>query len=90
MQRLQIGNLTSIIEPTYPSEAIRNQTEGVVKIRVTVSDEGEVSGIEQVSGSSLLAEAAMNAISGWRYKPSMLNGKYVETEDNITIAFRLP
>ncbi len=90
MQRLQIGNLTSIIEPTYPPEAIQNQTEGVVKLRVSVSREGEVNDIERLSGSPLLAESAANAISGWHYKPSVLNGKYIETTDNITIEFRLP
>jgi len=33
--------------------------------------------------------AAMDAIRQWRYSPTLFDGKPVETEDNVTILFRL-
>jgi hypothetical protein len=37
-----------------------------------------------------LAHAAMIAVREWRYKPTLLNGKAVETQEDVTFVFRLP
>jgi TonB family protein len=89
-KRLQVGDLMLLVDPVYPTEAIQKQTEGTVELRATVSREGEFRNIWLVSGPPLLAQAAMNAVSGWRYRPTQLDGQPIETVDDITMAFRLP
>ena len=37
-----------------------------------------------------LARAAVEAVSEWRYVPTLLNGNPVETEIFITVSFHLP
>ena len=32
----------------------------------------------------------MNAVREWRYRPTLLNGKPVETQEDVTFVFRLP
>ena len=89
-ERLRVGDLMSFIEPIYPAEARRKKTEDTVELRATVSPEGKVRYVGLVSGSPLVAQAAINAISGWRYKSTLLDGQPIETEDEITMVFRLP
>jgi TonB family protein len=89
-ERLQVGDLMSFVDPIYPTEAIQKQIEGTVELYATVSREGEFRNIGLVSGSPVLAQAAMNAVSGWRYRPTLLDGQPIGTVDDITMVFRLP
>jgi outer membrane biosynthesis protein TonB len=89
-ERLWVGDLMSFTEPIYPAEARWGKTEDTVELRAAVSSEGKVRYVGMVSGSPLLAQAAINAISGWRYKLTLLDGQPMETEDEITMVFRLP
>jgi outer membrane biosynthesis protein TonB len=38
----------------------------------------------------VLAAAAIDAVKKWRYTPSLLNGKPVPVEKQITVVFKLP
>jgi outer membrane biosynthesis protein TonB len=38
----------------------------------------------------VLAEAAMDAVKRWRYKPFELDGKPVKNEIGISVEFKLP
>jgi periplasmic protein TonB len=89
-ERLRVGDLMTFTEPIYPAEARRNKTADTVELRATVSPEGEVRYVALVIGSPLLAQAAIDAISGWRYEPTLLDGQAIETEDDITMEFRRP
>jgi len=78
------------VEPTYPPEAQQQRIEGTVKIHVSIGTDGIVLSTKLLSGSSLLAPAAMDAAKYWRYIPALLNGQPVETEQDIQIDFQLP
>jgi protein TonB len=41
------------------------------------------------SGLPILAQAAMDAVKQWRYKPYMIDGEPVEVDSRITINFTL-
>lgn len=88
-ERLQKGHLITRVNPVYPAEAQRQGIEGPVKTHVVFSAEGAVTKVTFVSGPQELAVAAMDAIRQWRYSPTLFDGKPVETEDNVTILFRL-
>jgi outer membrane biosynthesis protein TonB len=43
-----------------------------------------------MSGRPVLARAAVEAVSHWRYRPLMLNGKPIQKREEISINFTLP
>jgi protein TonB len=86
---LQIGQLTSRVEPAYPEDAQHQRIEGVVKLRAIIARDGSVQDIDQMSGPPLLVAAAANAVRQWHYKPTSLDGQPVEATESITVTFRL-
>jgi TonB family protein len=86
---VQVGSVISRVEPVYPAEASRQRVEGAVRLHVIVGKDGSVVRCELISGPLLLATAARNAVQQWRFKQTLLNGQPIESEENITIVFRL-
>jgi len=86
---LQIGQLISRVEPTYPEDAQHQRIEGVVKLHAIIARDGSVQDIDQMSGPPLLVAAAANAVRQWRYKATSLDGQPVEATEAITVTFRL-
>lgn len=86
---LQIGQLISRVDPTYPEDAQHQRVEGVVKLRAIIARDGSIQDIDQMSGPPLLVAAGANAVRQWRYKPTSLGGQPVEATETITITFRL-
>jgi TonB family protein len=89
-RNLQIGELINLVEPVYPADARQARLEGTVKLHVVVGTNGEVESFHPISGPESLTHAAMMAVREWRYKPTLLNGKAVETQEDVTFVFRLP
>jgi TonB family protein len=86
---LQIGHLVSRVEPVYPEEAIQQGIQGTVVLHALVGPEGNVETIELVSGPSTLLAPAQIAVQAWRYSPTLVDGHPVETEEDISVTFRL-
>jgi TonB family protein len=87
---LQIGRLENRVEVEYPADAEQQRIEGIVKLHVTIGADGTVENVAPLSGAAVLAAAATDAVKQWRYKPTMMDGRPIETEADITIVFRLP
>jgi TonB family protein len=83
-------HLTYRVAPVYPAEAQGQLAEGTVKIHQVIGADGSVRTVTLISGSALLAPAALDAAQHWRYLPALLNGEPVETEQDIQIEFHLP
>jgi protein TonB len=79
------------IEPKYPRSARRRGREGAVTVDVTVSDSGEVSGVEIVSGSGYadLDSAAVSAVRSARFSPATEDGAKVEGRLQLVFEFKL-
>jgi TonB family protein len=88
--RLQAGQLVSFVWPRYPRPGDRYGSSETVKVRTTIGELGQVLDIKRVSGSMSLLPAAMKAIRLWRYKPTLLNKRPVQAQQDITIEFRPP
>ena len=86
---LQMGHLVLRIDPVYPEEAKQQGVEGAVKIHLVLSREGAVKSLTSMSGPPLLAPAAMNAVRQCRFSPTLLAGQAMETEEDVTVLFRL-
>jgi len=78
------------VEPEYPAEARAQHIQGSVVLDVQVLANGSVGNIAVVSGPPLLADAALQAVKQWRYQPSVIDGRAVESQTRITIKFTLP
>ena len=83
------ANLIHDVPPQYPPEAGRGRIEGAVVLLAVIGSDGCVQDVQVVSGLPILAQAAMEAVKQWRYKPYVLNGVPVEIDSRITINFTL-
>jgi protein TonB len=83
------AQLVSRIEPRYPRLALQMRRSGSVILHAIINRDGHIDALEVVSGSPFFAQAALDAVRQWRYRPTMLNGEPVEVETTITVEFRL-
>ena len=86
---LQIGRLTSRIDPAYPADAERRHIEGTVRVHAIIGRDGAVQSVALLSGTSLLAQAVTNAVLQWRYQPTSIGGQAVEAEEDVVVVFKL-
>ena len=87
--RVAEANLIHDVAPTYPPEAGRARVEGTVVLMAVIGRDGSVQDVRVESGLPLLAQAAIDAVKQWRYRPYLLNGEPVEVDSRITINFTL-
>lgn len=83
------GALIRRVDPAYPEIARAMHLAGEVRLRAIIATDGSVEHLEILSGSSILARAAVQAVRQWRYRPTLLNGMPVEVETFITVNFVL-
>ena len=80
--------LLSSTLPVYPALAKQSNTQGDVVIRATIDKAGHVAHMDVVSGPVVLRQAALDALSRWKYEPSKLDGQPVSVQMLVTIKFR--
>ena len=69
-------------DPEYPSVAAKLALHGTVKLRISVTSQGDVRKVEYIGGHPLLAESAVRAVKNWKFEA---NSK--ETTEIVTIKF---
>ncbi len=87
--RVAEANLIHDVTPQYPPEAGRARLEGTVLLMAVIGKDGTVKDVRVESGLPILAQAAIDAVRQWRYKPYMIDGEPVEVDSRITINFTL-
>jgi len=83
--------LLKSVQPQYPQKAQLGKIEGWVELDFTVAETGEVRDVA-VHGSSapgVFDEAAIGALSQWRYRPLLRDAKPVPQRARIRIRFKL-
>jgi periplasmic protein TonB len=76
-------------KPAYPPMAVTTRTQGAVELKAIIGKDGTIQELKVASGSPLLIRAAVDAVSRWRYQPTLLNGEPVEVVTDITVNFIL-
>jgi protein TonB len=76
-------------QPEYPQIAKMARVQGVVRLAAVISENGTIQDLRLISGPPLLVKAAMDAVSRWRYQPTLLNGDPVQVETEIDVNFTL-
>ena len=88
--RLEAGGLVSFGWPSYPRPGDRYGLAQTIKVRATIGQLGQVQEVKFLSGSASLLPVTVRAIRQWRYRPTLLDKRPVQAEQDVTIEFRPP
>ncbi len=83
------GSLIRRVQPMYPPLARNVRVQGPVVLEAVISKAGTMENLRLISGHPMLVQAALEAVSQWRYRPYILNGEPIEVETQITVNFVL-
>lgn len=94
-RRVRVGGnvrrarLVHYVAPTFPADAERG---GTVLLEGVIGKEGRLSGLSTLNSiiDERLVGAASDAVLQWRYDPTLLNGRPVETVVTISVGFEIP
>jgi len=86
---VQMAKLINRVMPIYPPLAKITHTSGVVHLIGIISKDGTIRDLKVISGHALLTKAALDAVSQWVYKPTLLNNEAVEVIAPIDVYFTL-
>ena len=75
--------------PVYPAIARAARMSGMVILEAVIDKEGNVKDLKVVRSAGVLDQAAMDAVSQWKYTPTTLNGQPVEVIMSVTVNFTL-
>jgi TonB family protein len=95
IKRIPIGgnvakaNLAKQVPPRYPESAKQEHLQGTVRFRAIIAKDGSIRQLRVLTGYCSLAEAAMEAVRQWRYRPTLLNGEPIEVDTFIDVIFAL-
>ena len=76
------------VDPDYPEAARPARLQGVIALDVVVGRDGSVLGTHALNGPEVLAQAAMEALRWWRFKPYLVDGKAVVVETTVAVEFK--
>jgi len=77
------------VPPDYPMLARQMKVQGAVILQALISKDGKIQELQVLSGPSILATAAREAVKQWRFKPYYQGGQAVETQARITVNFTI-
>jgi protein TonB len=75
--------------PVYPALAKQARIEGDVVIECTIDPSGRVVNATITQHVPLLDQAALDAVLGWRYRPTLVDGVPVPVLMTVTVRFRI-
>ncbi len=86
---VQAAKLIRQVVPVYPQMGRQMRISGVVHLLGIIAKDGTIQKLQVLSGHPLLRQAAIDAVSQWVYRPTILNGQPVEVEAPIDVIFTL-
>jgi len=89
MTHLDPAMLIRRVQPVYPPLAIQTHREGRVELRAIIGTDGTIQSLQIVAGDPLFDLSAKEAVSQWRYRPTILNGQAVEIDTFITVVYTM-
>jgi TonB family protein len=77
------------VPQTYPLLAQQMRVQGSVVLQAVIGTDGIIQNLRVLTGPSILASAAEQAVREWRFKPILENGRPVESKAKITVNFTI-
>ena len=90
MTQLDPAMLIHRVDPLYPTLARQIHREGHVELRALIATDGSIKSLEVVGGDPIFYQSALDAVSQWHYKPTILNGQPMEVETRISVIYAMP
>jgi TonB family protein len=76
--------------PTYPEKARQKRKQGTVRLGLIVSKDGSATGVHVVNSVDKdIDQAAIDAVSQWKFEPGTYQGNPVDVELTVEVNFRL-
>src|SRR5688500_3320330 len=75
------------VSPGYPPDAQRSRISGLIVMEATIDPKGNVIDLVVVRGVRELDDAAMKAVSQWKYRPATRDGKPIPVIMTVTVTF---
>lgn len=76
------------VKPVYPEDMRRDGVAGMVMLKCTVDEHGNVNDVEVVKTShESFTQPALDALRRWKFKPARQDGNAVAVKINIPIRF---
>ena len=89
-RNVQAVQLLKKVNPVYPPEAKQARIQGTVRMSAVISKEGDVLGLTLLmSPSAELARSAMEAVTQWKWTPTLMNGQPVEIQTEVDVNYTL-
>lgn len=88
---IQAARLLNKVQPLYPAAAKAAGIQGTVILHAVIGMEGKPLSLRIMNEQAdpELARTAVEAVSQWRYKPTLLNGQPIEVDTTINVKFSL-
>ena len=86
---VQAAKLVHAPKPEYPALAKVARVQGTVRLEAIIGADGRVQNLHVISGHPMLVRAALDAVSQWRYQPTLLNNEPAEVQTEIMVNFIL-
>jgi TonB family protein len=88
---VQAPKVVNKVQPTYPASAKEKGSQGTVVLHAIIGMNGSPLSL-RVLNSDIdpdLARSAVEAVSKWRYSPTLLNGQPIEVDTTISVNYTL-
>lgn len=88
---VEAAKLISRVQPVYPESAKSAGVQGTVVLHAVISMDGRPLSL-RVMNSQIdpdLARSAVEAVSQWRYTPTLLNGEPIEIDTTVSVVYSL-
>ena len=82
------ANLLISRMPQYPDETGASRVSGRVVMQAVINKDGTIGHLRVVEGDPALRNAALDAVSKWRYRPYTVNGQPVDVLTTVAVDFR--
>jgi protein TonB len=77
------------VPPVYPQIALAARVEGTVILQAVIDETGNVREVKALRSILSLDDAALQAVSQWKFSPTLLNGTPVPVVMTVTVTFTL-
>ena len=81
--KIVVGGLISRVDPQFTQ--LPTGAREYVRVRATVAEDGHVKFVRPIYGPANLFPTVVTAVQGWRYQPTLIDGKPVETQADVLV-----
>lgn len=87
--RFDPARIAHRLEPIYPALGIQLRRETRVELHAIIGTDGSIRALQVISGDPLFYQSALDAVRQWRYTSTLVNGRAVEVDTQITVIYSL-